>query len=472
MTQQIFDFEGTDGATLSGTNIAIQGSGGSATFSAADAKVGSTGAHFTTQTTPTAQVKSARLTITTPSKTMAFSGCLKTPPSLPATGVRYSMASLRDTAPSVAMRIEIDEFGQIGIEGKAGGFFGASATGIPVNTWFRYQVELVVGTTTTPSAGNSTVTAKIYTGTNLATLSGTGVVNKTNFDAGTLTIGAADVGALTAAMPDVAADYVMLEDGRTTEFGALPTGTVATANAGADHYQQTGLTVTLTGAASTGTATGVTYLWENLVKPEWAATPSITNPAAQTTTATGIVDGYYQWRLTVTNPGTTPSTDIVESYIYPLSNDDVKIRSVTRATGITNQGGATDTAALNDASSATYHQWPDNPSGQVDELTMAPYGPGPIGYKETGYWTTPDTGTAVTRTVEWHKEDGSTLQAYASDVVTGSGISAGRVLPGGLNADVTAATEATHALSTGSLTTLGTAQIDRRALHVLVKDTV
>lgn len=468
MTQQIFDFEGTDGATLSGTNIAVQGTGGAATFSAADARVGGTGAHFSAQqaqTTPTvvaAQVKSARLTVTTPSKTIAFSGCIKTPATRPATGIRYSLASLRDTAPSVAVRLEYDEFGQIGIEGKAGGFFGSSATNFPVSTWFRYQIELVVGTTTTPSAGNSTITAKIYSGTNLATLSGTGITGKADLDAGTLTIGACDVGAVTAGMPDVAADYVMIEDGRTTEFGALPTGTAATANAGADHYQQTGLTVSLSGSATTGQATGVTYLWENLVKPEWAATPSITNPAAQSTTATGVVDGYYQWRLTVTNPGTTPSTDIVESYIYPASNDDVKVRSVTRATGITNQGGATDTAALNDASATTYHQWPDNPTGQVDDLLMAPYGPGPIGYTETGYWTTPDTGTAVTRTVAWNTEAGATLQAY----------DAGRVLPGGLNADATAATPANHPLTTGTMTTLGTAQVDRRALHVLVKDTI
>lgn len=462
MTQQLFDFEGAAGNPITGTNIAIQGTGGSATFENGAAFVGNTGGRFVTAT---GQVKSARLTMTTPSKTVAFSPVLTTPPSLPATTTRYSMASLRDTAPSVAMRVEYDEFGQIGIEGKSGGFFGVSATAFPVNTDFRIQIELVVGTTTTPSAGNSTVTAKVYSGTNLATLSGTGVINKTNFDAGTLTIGAADVGCVTAGMPTVDVDYVLIEDGRTTEFGALPTATSPTANAGADHYQAipaAGAGLTLTGAASSGQATGVTYLWECTVKPEYAPTPSITGSTSITATATNVVDGVYQWRLTVTNPGAAPSTDLVDSYIWPLSNEDVKVRSTVRSVGVTIQGAVTDTTAQNDTDPATALRSPDNPAGSTVTDTMNPFGPGPIGFKEQGYWTTADTGTAVSRTVTWQKEDASALQAADTP----------RVLPGGLGADATAATEANHPLGDTALAVIGTGATNRRALKVITTDTV
>lgn len=411
MALNTFDFEGTDNATLSGTNITLQGTG-TAVFSSADAVVGGTGGRCTATAGLTRFV---RCTLTTASLTMAVSPYVRTPMATSTIGTPVTVGSLRTAAGAAALRIMYNPtsttLGDVGVQGVTGGF-RTVATGVGLGVMLRWEILLVVAT-----ASTGTITAKAYSGTGFTTLLGT--FTNAVFDAGIAEVASVEVGACTAITPGsiVGFDYLRAEDGRTTEFGAPPAVSSPTANAGPDQDVQAGVVVTLTGAASTAGSGTLTYSWGSPTEiPPTAATPSVSGQATSTATFTATTPGRYTFPLTVTQTGGLTATDSVTIWVYPASNAAVRVYSVAATTG-TNEGGAASLAvALNDSVDTTYFQSALSPVAATDFVTVtaAPFGPGVIAWTVDAYYQT----QPCTLRVRVYKADGTTVIGDATHTLT------------------------------------------------------
>lgn len=462
-TPVLYDFEGTTGNLISGTGHALQGSGG-ATYEASAAVAGSTGGHFVAND---GAVRSDRLTVTVPSKIISARGYLSTPPARPPTttptATRYTIGSLRH-ASGIAMRIEYDEFGQIGIEGNSGGFFGISATNFPVSTKFGISLLVNIGSATV-APYDTTVTGKVYTSAGgWTTQSGSTLQINTGsntFYANVLPIAQIDVGAVSAATPGliVDADYWQIEDGRLTEFGPPPSTSAPTANAGPDQDLMAGTTATLTSASTVGAGGGTitSYSWTPTEIPPGAPTPTLSTPTAASTQVTGLVAGVYKFNHNIVQSSgglSSPTGDEVVLWVYPQPGVDVRPYSETHEPGITVDGGAaTGLASISDVNSATALKWPDNPTGQKTTITWNPFPPGPVAAMIGGYYG--GTGSAINRSVTWYRINGTTV--LEPTAVYG--------LP-------TSDAEVKSSVSPANMTALGTVQADRRALKTVVSDSV
>lgn len=97
--------------------------------------------------------------------------------------------------------------------------------------------------------------------------------------------------------------------------GTPAVGTLA-ANAGPDQViQQPATSGTLSGSGTTPTGTTITgYGWTRISGPN---TPTITTPAGQSTTITGLIAGTYVFRLTITNNLSNTATDDVQVIVNP-----------------------------------------------------------------------------------------------------------------------------------------------------------
>lgn len=394
MALRTFDFEGTNGATLTQTNMTLQGTG-TAIHSTADAVVGGTGGRCTASDGLT---RFARCTADTAADIMAWSPYVRTPQTTPPADL--SLATLRN-ASGVAVRLVYTTAGVLALSGVSGGYRNL-ATGVPLNTMVR--VEALFNRT----AGS--VTAKAYTGAGFTTQIGSTFTLGSGFDAGTAAFSASDVGAITAMTPGaiVGFDYLRMEDGRTTEFGPPPAASPPTAAivVTPDVYPKTGDTVTV---SSTGSAAGsgslTAYAWSTTEIPPGASSVSFSAPTGASATFAPTAGGLYKIRLTVTQTDAQTDTEDVTIYVHEASNTDVKVYGQASATLWTNEGGAASvTAALNDASQATWAQSPEDPTNQPLALIMNPFGPGTIDLDVEGDW---EVG-AVTRTVNIYKEDGTT----------------------------------------------------------------
>jgi hypothetical protein len=368
VTLNTFDFEGTQGATIAGTGITLAGTG-TAIHDSAQAVVGGTGGKCTASDGLT---RSARCAATTPSLTMAVSPYLRTPAATPS--VDFSMGTIRNVTPGVSLRIIYTPAGAVGVQGVTGGF-QSMATGVALNTMLRWELLMVAATSAT-----GTITAKAYTSAAGWTTQLGSTFTSTTFDLGTAALAVCDVGALTAQTPGavVGFDYVRMEDGRTTEFGAPPAVSGPTANAGADQYPEAGATVTLSASASTAGSGSITnYAWSTIEQPPGSASPSFTAPTAVSTDVVVASAGRYVFRVTVTQTGGLTATDDVTMWVHAAAGADIGVYSVTLGT-FTSEGGATATVALNDLSDATWLQSQDNPAGQVLIVVLDPIGPGPV----------------------------------------------------------------------------------------------
>lgn len=440
-TLTTFDFEGTDGATLSGAGIALQGAG-SATHATSEAVVGGTGALFVATA---GNPRSARCTITS-GKIQCIDVFLRTPSTVPV-ATTFQVATLRHASGTI-LSVEYNSAGQLAVYETAGAVRTAiPASDVAVSTWFRLSLRVNIGVST----NDSTLTAKVYSsGSNWTTQIGTDLA-RTGTNLGTAAAVAVDVGAITAVTPGltIGADYLRAEDGRTTEFGGPPSATAPTAAASAsDQYPQVGVSVNLLSTGSTagsGSLTG--YFWTCTEFPSGASSPSISNPTTATASAIPASAGRYTFQVVVTQTGGLTGTATTTVYVYPLSADDVKVFSVN-AGSWTNEGGAVSlVAAMNDASAATFGQSPTNPTGQKMRLVMNPYGPGTVSVLVSGYWS----GGALTRTVDIFMEDGVTLLSTTTYALTSVEV------------------EREIALDAGDLAT-ASAGLNRRALVVDIAD--
>lgn len=229
--------------------------------------------------------------------------------------------------------------------------------------------------------------------------------------------------------------------------------TAPTANAGADQYGQAGSTITLSGAGTPGSSGGSIngYAWSLVGKSDSAmATPTITTPAAQTTTLTGLDPGVYTFQLVVSQTGgaLSSSPDQVVVWVHPASGQTVKPYSIVKATGITREGAASsDTAALTDADATTLLKWPDPPTGQTVTIRWNPCGPSNPQF--TFDMGKVGSGT-VNAAINHYLEDGTTLLDGPYPAVLG----AVTPVPAGLDAD--------------AITALGTALANRRQLVTII----
>jgi hypothetical protein len=385
LTVNTYDFEGSPAATISGTGISLLGTG-QAVYDTGVAAVGSTGAKFTATA---GQTRSALLDATTPSLTMGLDAIITLPTSLPGSGVRYSVMTARRSG-GVAATVQYDQNGQLVLV-TTGRIDAFSATGLAAGSKVRVQLLLVV-----VSGTSSTAVAKAYTGSSWTTQSGTTFTSGAVLDMGSAAINQANVGALTAATPGlvVGADYVRLEDGRTTDFSAPPATGAPTAIAAASNTDpEVSTQVTLSAAVSNATG-GV--LWACTARPEGSSVPQINNPTSSSTaTVTPDTNGVYDFTITATGGvGTTPATSTVTVYAYQHSSQGILIRSVDATTTWTNEGGAaTYTTALNDTSTVTAINSPDGPTtSDIVKGTLAPAGPGTNKFQ---VWASCTTGTAT-----------------------------------------------------------------------------
>jgi hypothetical protein len=415
MTVNTFDFEGTNGATLAGTNIALQGTG-TAIFDAAQAVVGGTGGKTTATDGLT---RAARCTFATASSTYAVSAYIRTPAATSTIGTAVTMMTIR-TATGIAIRVMYNPtsttLGDIGVQGITGGF-RTVATGLGLGVMIRWEINTVIGTNTV-APFNGTITAQAFSsGSNWTTSLGT--FTNSVFDNGQAAIAAVDLGSLTALTPGmvVGFDYLRAADGQTTQFGPPAAVSGPTANAGPAQDVQEGTTVTLTAAASTAGSGTLTYQWGPATEiPTGAATPSLATPTAQTTTFVAATQGRYVIPVTVTQTGGLTSTASVTIYVYAPSNNAVRVYSVGTTTG-TNEGGAANLlTALNDSSDATYFQSALSPVVTTDQLpvTANPFGPGVVTWSDDAYWVT----AACTMRVRVYKADGTTVIGDTTHTLT------------------------------------------------------
>ena len=120
------------------------------------------------------------------------------------------------------------------------------------------------------------------------------------------------------------------------------------ANAGADQSITLPVnTATLTGSGSDEDGTVVSYTWTAIYGPPGY---SITNASSPTTTVTGLVQGVYQFQLTVTDNNGSTGTDIVQvtvniaGNISPVANagTDLTITLPTNSVTVTGSGSDAD----------------------------------------------------------------------------------------------------------------------------------
>lgn len=448
MTLQTFSFEGTDGATLSGTNISLGGSG-TAVFSTSAAVVGGTGARFSATDGAT---RYASCDIND-GKIQAIDVFLETPPTIPGAGAFWQMLVLRSSS-GIILAVEYNSAQKINIYEQASASRNnivTSPVSIPVSTKFRIQLLVNIGV----AANDSSYTAKIFGGTpsdwsiqNGATLSRSGI------NLGTVNAELIWVGAVTAKTPGLqtAADYLRVDDGKTTDFTPPPAATAPTAVASfSDQYSEQGVPVNLLSSGSTAGSGSITgYLWECTYYKPGTTAPAITNPNSAVASYTPSVGSRYTFRLTITQTGgLTAFTDITH-YPHAHSNADVGMFSETHDIGWTNEGSppaASILAAVNDPSSSNYAQSPVGPTGQLLNCISDPCGPGALSCLVSGNWT----GGVINRTVEVRLEDDVTVVTSQTYALTSVEVERELIFDAG---DLAQATEGAG----------------RRALHVRISD--
>lgn len=394
-TLSTFDFEGANGASISEANVSLSGTG-TAVYDTADKIVGGSSGSFTTTT---AQVRLARCTLAASSLTYGFDVLFKTHSVKPATGA-YTVFAPRHAAGYVGTGVAWTAAGQLVYitSGNTDLLSPATTDVIPVSTWVRVQLRLVVATTTT-----GTINAETYLWNGTAWVQQGSTFTFTARNLGTAAITAFDVGMISAVTGvTIKADCIRGEDGRTTAFGALPTPSAPTVTITCtNQYPGPTDTVTMgsTGSTFTGTAA---YAWSG-VNQSGGANPAFATPSAASTTMT-TSPGRNLITLAITASGQTTSSTLMV-YTHPASNVNCGFYDVTPGLW-TNEGGAPSyAAALNDGLDTTTLESPDSPtSAQFTWWHGNPAGPGPI----AGDWSAFFKVGTVQANVALYKEDQTT----------------------------------------------------------------
>lgn len=414
MTLVRYDFEGgTNGASQTTSNTGatlVSTTGGTAKFATAAALNGSLGGQFVS-TSGTAVL--TRFLPSSTSKTMAYSFAFSIPAIPVDVGHTVMVATLRrSTGP--ALRFQVDNNARFSLndaDNTASLQFVTPTNGtIVAGTKYRVEALVVVGTT----SSNSSVKVNVYEGNDTSTPLSAQFVS-TTFNLGTTEIVASDVGCINniASGYTVNIDDVSFNAGGTTEIGPNNTSSAPAVTPGGTQYVQAGTSVTLTatGTDSDGTVTTLTGAFT--ASPGTA--PTLSGGASGTGTATASLTqtctptdpGTYVWTATATDNSSLTGTGATTMYVYPASNADTNIVSVTGSSWANTGGAASLAAAVTDANDATYAKSPDGPNGELLTITCGPIGAGSLDFYLKGKTTA--SSPTVTRTVKVYKSDGTTL---------------------------------------------------------------
>lgn len=125
--------------------------------------------------------------------------------------------------------------------------------------------------------------------------------------------------------------------------------TLTNANAGLDQditLPSNTASLSGSGTAANGSA-AVSYSWSKVMGP---AGGTLSSPTAQNPTVSGLVEGYYVYRLTITGSGGSTSTDDVAITVYPQRYEaESPSSSTSTSTGSTTDNGAPAGVLLMDA---------------------------------------------------------------------------------------------------------------------------
>ncbi len=128
-----------------------------------------------------------------------------------------------------------------------------------------------------------------------------------------------------------------------TTLAATPTNTAPTANAGPDQTITLPTNqVTLTGSASDSDGTITSYAWTKVS----GTGGTITSPNAASTTVTGLTQGTYVFRFSVTDNGGLTASDDIQITVGALAYDTILIFPTATTD---NEQGVTGTVAASDA---------------------------------------------------------------------------------------------------------------------------
>lgn len=410
-TLAVYDFEGVNGATVSGSGITLSGTG-QAIYDPGFVISGSMGVKCTANAGLT---KAVQVAIPVPATIVGADAFIKLP-TLPV-GVRYAILHARRSG-GVQLRVELDSNGGLSVvtSGRIDPFV---TSGLVPGQGVRLSLLMVAA-----AQGASSAQVKCYTsGANWTTQVGT-TFNRTDLDLGAVSTAFNEVaaGSLSGATPGLVTyvDYIRVEDGRVTEFSPPPVAGATTAAlavaGGSSQYPEVGESVGLTTAGSAGSGT-LTYSTTCTARSEGAPSPQINNgntasptvviPVSDFTATPPVFAGaQYEITCTVTGAGGSAAAAIT-LYAHEHPGDKVGVHSVTSGLW-TNEGGApTPVVALNDSASATKMESP-NPAVSTALLTgiMRPFGAQrPLALTLKSLYK----GSATNLTISLYLEDGTTL---------------------------------------------------------------
>jgi hypothetical protein len=292
------------------------------------------------------------------------------------------------------------------------GASGANWGSISTNTWYRIEMIVTKGTTTS----NGRIQAAVFLLDNTTAISGMTLDNNAT-NTGTIDFTQVRFGRAGGAA--TSADQVYYMD----DFAAQDTSSYlgpAGANikpvvvpSATNVYVIKGNSGTFGWTDSDADGTIASRTVTHVSGPD---NPSLSSPTATTRSATYTTQGTHAYEVYATDDDGADS-DVQTIYVHVTDTMSRPTSVVANSGPWTNQGGAGSIqAALADASDATFARTPENPAGSALTLGNAPLGVGPVRVTTRGRQS--GVGLTVTRTVELM--EGATIIATRTVVLTSS----------------------------------------------------
>jgi hypothetical protein len=248
-------------------------------------------------------------------------------------------------------------------DAKSGGMYavatndvggGQHVVGIALNNYMDYYVNVVVSGTYTVSFRVATSQANARFQLKLGTtVLGTVVVPNTGGWGTWATVAVTNV-SLTAGTQTLRVLSTNSESCNFNWMDYVANNQPPTASAGTNQTVHLPTSqVTLTGTGSTPNAGGtITYAWTRVSGPNTSPALTIVSPTSATTDVTGLIQGVYVFRLTVTdNTGGTATSDVTITVNQPPTANAGTNQAITLPT---NQATLTGTGTANNGGTITY----------------------------------------------------------------------------------------------------------------------
>lgn len=338
------------------------------------------------------QFRCRRMGFSSPSLAARFYIYLQAKPNVSGAAI----TEIRDTGGAIVGTLSLDLNGTLLFSPKTGAAFTLGV--LTLTTWYRVELEVTRGTSTTTGQ----IALRVYALDN--TTPTVYSITSSTIDLGTLDLAQFNIGKCsTTPTWSMYLDDVAVNDGSTAPIGIATTNVKPTANAGAAQYVQAASVVSVVGTDSDPDGTVASRAWTVLSSP--GAAPTLTGASTATVSFTAATPGRYTLRYIVTDNLGLPSdpSDVI-IYVYPASGADVTVYSDTIGTWTKIGAAATSAAGLVDTDDTTGVQSPINPTSQPYLAVLNPVGPGNITLKLRGRYV----DAAVTRTVTVYKVDGTT----------------------------------------------------------------